>query len=102
MYLAETETNEIKKIVQIRVYLTGKDQAAAQPWQQEHSIPVFFIWRMKYISLIDRKTNLPPKIFISMEYEISQCLNIFCNVLCIDSCIYKSFYPTSIMLCCKI
>ena len=34
MYLAETETNEIKKIVQIRVYLTGKDQAAAQPWQQ--------------------------------------------------------------------
>ena len=34
MYLAETESNEIKKIVQIRVYLTGKDQAAAQPWQQ--------------------------------------------------------------------
>ena len=34
MYLAETETNEIKKIVQIRVYLTGKDQAAAQSWQQ--------------------------------------------------------------------
>ena len=37
MYLAETETNEIKKIVQIRVYLTGKDQAAAQPWQQIES-----------------------------------------------------------------
>ena len=41
MYLAETETNEIKKIVQIRVYLTGKDQAAAQPWQQflYHRLP---------------------------------------------------------------